>query len=103
MDFKIIYEEDSDLVEFDAYNKGYRGDVIVIIGEKKYKLFITSMIRLQQDFELGQRYYGYHSAEPNMLFVTEVTKESIEKIVKKMYEERYFERLDNFGFSYNVK
>ena len=99
MDFRIIYEDDTELAEFEALNKGYRGDVIVIINEKRYKVYITSMVRLQQDFDTERQACGYYMAEPNTLFVNEVTKESIEKIVKKMYEERYFERLDNYGFS----
>ena len=51
MNLEIIYEEDTELAEFEALNKGYRRDVIVKLGEKKYKLYITSMVRLQQDFE----------------------------------------------------
>lgn len=97
MEFKIIYEDDTELAEFEALNKGYRKDVTVAIGEKQYKLYITSMIRLQQDFELGQEAYGYCLVEPNILLVNEVTKTEIEKIITKMYENKYFERLDNLG------
>ena len=95
MEFKIIYEYDTELAEFEALNKGYRNDVTVVIGEKQYKLYITSMIRLQQDFELGQEAYGYCLVEPNILLVNEVTKTEIEKIITKIYENKYFERLDN--------
>ena len=38
MNLEIIYEEDTELAEFEALNKGYRRDVIVKLGEKKYKL-----------------------------------------------------------------
>jgi len=103
MAFKIFYEDDTELAEYEAINKGYRGDVIVEIEDKKYKLYITSLVRLQQDFASEQQAYGYYSAEPNTLFVTEVTKESIEKIIKEMYEEKYFERLDNLGFGVDLE
>ena len=36
----------------DAFYKGYRSDVIVEVNDKRYKIYITSMIRLQQDFGL---------------------------------------------------
>lgn len=67
MEFNIIYEENTELAEIEAFNKGYRGDVVVIIGEKRYKVYISSMIRLQQDFETEQRDSGYYMAEPNTL------------------------------------
>ena len=98
MEFKIIYEDNTELAEFEALNKSYRKDVIVVIGEKRYKLYITSMLRLQQDFELAQEVYGYCPVEPNILLVNEVTKTEIEKIITKMYHNKYFERLDNKGF-----
>jgi len=98
MEFKIIYEDDTELAEFEAKNKGYRGDVIVIIGEKKYKVYITSMVRLQQDFDTERQSCGYYMAEPNTLFVNEVTKKEIEHIITEMYNCKYFERLDNLGF-----
>ena len=35
MDYKIIYEDDSELSDFEALNKGYRKDVILLVGQKK--------------------------------------------------------------------
>ena len=55
------------------------------------------MVRLQQDFDSEQQDYGYYMAEPNTLFVKEVTKKEIELIIDKMYTGKYFEKLDNFG------
>ena len=98
MDFKIIYEEDTELAEFEAECRGCRKDVIVIIGEKQYKIHIISMIRLQQDFETEIKDIGFYLAEPNTLIVQEVTKKEIEETVAKMYKCKYFERLDYFGF-----
>ena len=44
-----MFEYDTELAEFEALNKGYRGDVTVKIGDKSYKVYVTTMIRLQQD------------------------------------------------------
>lgn len=98
MNIKIIYEEDTELAELEALHKGYRTDVIVKIGEKKYKVYIISMIRLQQDFEMEQENSGYYVDEPNTLIVYEVTKEEIERKILEMYKCKFFERLDKGGF-----
>jgi len=98
MKYKIIYEDDTELAALEAVERGYRSDVSVKIGEKKYKVCIMSMIRLQQEFEAERQYYGYYCAEPNMLLVEDVTREEIEKVIKAAFEEKYFEKLDNRGF-----
>lgn len=98
MNFKIIYEDDTELAEYEALNRGFRGDVVVVIGNKKYKIYIISMLRLQQDFEMEQKDSGYYMAEPNTLIVKEVTKSEIEYTIAEMYKCNFFERLDNSGF-----
>lgn len=92
-EIKIIYEDDTELAEIEARDRGCRRDVIVEIGDKRYPIEIISMVRLQQDFELEKRNYGYYMTEPNMLIVEDVTKEEIQKIVVKMYHCKFFERL----------
>lgn len=37
---EIIYEDDTELAEYEALNKGYRGDIIVIIGEKNIRCIL---------------------------------------------------------------
>lgn len=98
MNLEIIYEEDTDLAEYEALNKGYRSDIIVKIGNKKYKIYVVSMRRLQQDFETEQEDSGYYLSEPNTILVKETTKKEIEEIIFKMFDCRYFQRLDNMGF-----
>ena len=100
MNIKIIYEEDTELAEYEALNKGYRADVVVVIGDKKYRVYIISMLRLQQDFEMEHKDSGYYMAEPNTLIVKEVTKKEIKYVISEMYNCKYFERLDNNGFQY---
>ena len=98
MNIKIFYEDDTELAEFEALNRGVRRDVIVEVDNKKYKINIISMMRLQQDFEIEKREIGQYLVEPNMFIVQDVTKKEIEEIVTKMYKCKYFERIDNRGF-----
>lgn len=98
MNIKIIYEEDTELAEYEALIKGYRADVVVVIGDKKYRVYIISMLRLQQDFEVEYQDSGYYMAAPNILIVKEVTKKEIEYVISEMYNCKYFECLDNRGF-----
>lgn len=71
---EIIYNEDTEIAEYDAFIKGQRSDVAVVIGDKKYRVYIISMHRLQQDFEMEHKDSEYYTAEPNTLIVKEVTK-----------------------------
>ena len=47
MSLEIIYENDTELAEYEALDKGYRGDIIVKIGSKKYKVYVISLLRLR--------------------------------------------------------
>ena len=98
MNIEIIYEDDTELAEYEALAKGYRSDIIVKVGNKKYRVYVVAMLRLQQDFEREQEYAGYYISEPNTILVKETSKEEIEAIITKMYKCKYFERLDNMGF-----
>lgn len=98
MNLKIIYENDTELAEFEAYSKGYRRDVVVVINKRRYKVYITSMFRLQQDFEVEQQDSGYYMTEPNTIVVKEVTKKEIDFIIREMYKCNFFKRLDNRGY-----
>ena len=40
MNIKIFYEDDTELAEFEALNRGVRRDVIVEVDNKKYKINI---------------------------------------------------------------
>lgn len=98
MDIDIIYENDIELAEWEAINRGYREDIVVIINNKKYKVYIITMARLQQDFEKELQDSGYYMTEPNTILVNDVTKKEIEYTIMEMYKCKFFERLDNCGF-----
>jgi len=98
MKIEIIYENDTELAEYEAYWKEYRTDVIVCIDGKKYKVFVVSMVRLQQDFEAEQQSLGHYISIPNTIIVNEVTKKETEDVIHKMCKSGFFKSLDNFGF-----
>lgn len=98
MNLEIIYENDTELAEYEALDKGYRGDIIVKIESKKYKVYVISLLRLQQDFETELEDSGYYLSEPNTILVKETSKKEIEDIITQMYRCKYFQRLDNMGF-----
>lgn len=98
MNLEIIYENDTELAEYEALDKGYRGDIIVKIENRKYKVYVISLSRLQQDFETELEDSGYYLSEPNTILVKETSKKEIEDIITQMYRCKYFQRLDNMGF-----
>lgn len=93
MSYKIKYEDNTEIAEFEAINKGYRKDVIVIIDDKKYKLYITDMDRLHQDFDSEIEDYGIYQNEPNTIIVKEVSKDEIEKTINSLINEGFFDKL----------
>lgn len=93
MSYNIIFENNTEIAEYEAMNKGYRKDVIVIIDNKKYRLYITDIIRLHQDFDSEVEEGCMFQNEPNIIIVKEVTKEEIEKTIKNLVKEGFFDKL----------
>jgi len=91
--YNIIYENDQEITEDEALNKGFRDDVIIAIGEKNYKLYITDMKRLEQDFNSEVENSGVYSNKPNMIIVNEVTKAEIKKTIEIMFEREIFKAI----------
>lgn len=91
--FTVIFTDDTELAEYEAVNKGYRNDVFVKIQEDYFNLRVYDIVRLKQDFESEVEEYGYYSAEPNLVLVTEVTKDNVLKIISQLYEDGYFNHL----------
>ncbi|KWX88794.1 hypothetical protein AMQ83_04515 [Paenibacillus riograndensis] len=88
---KVFFLDDTELAEFEGNSKGYRNDVYVEVLNKLFNIKVYDIVRLQQDFELELETYGYYSVEPNLILVKEVSKEEIEFVVRKLYEQKYFE------------
>ncbi len=95
---KITYEYDTQLDEQEAHDRGFWPGVIVEENGKKFKLFVTSLERLQRDFECETQSCDYFLSEPNTILVKEVTKEEIEKTILHLSKNKYFEALEKYGF-----
>lgn len=94
MEIEIIFEYDNPTDNWDYFTKGYRDDVIVKVGDRKYKLYAVTMDRIRQNFEVDFRIYHFYMAEVNTVLVKEATKEEIENTIRRLYQWRYFEALD---------
>lgn len=91
--YKIIYQNNIELYNDEYFDRGYRDDVIVVINNKKYKLYIIEPIRLSQDFESEIIDYGYYQMEPNIIIVKKITRDEIEKVIDSLVKENFFEKL----------
>ena len=91
MDLEIEYLYDSELDEFEAENKGYRGGIIVRAHGITYQLFAITMVRLQQDYERAIETIGYYWLDRNTIIVTETTKSQIADTIKWLYQGGCFE------------
>ena len=99
---RIEYENDTDLAEFEAINKGYRNDIIVNIKGSRFRIYATTMRRLEQDFETEIKEYGFYEVEPNIVIVESATKESIESTIEYLFKCKYFEKLRGTGGRFPV-
>ena len=77
MEIKIYFDEDTEYSEFMYYNKDYRLGIIVVLNNKKYKLNIYGITRLNQEFNDCLNNNEVFYIEPNLIIVKEVTKENI--------------------------
>ena len=93
MSYSIIFEDDTDIAEYEAINKGYRKDVTVLIDDRRFKLYITDIVRLHQDVDLEIEENGYYQNEPNIIIVKEVSKAEIEKTIDALYKGGFFDEL----------
>lgn len=91
---KVYCKDNSELAEFEASNRGYRGDIYVKINSNQlFQLHVYNVIRLKQDFETEFELNGYFSIDPNIILVTEVKILIIKFTVEKLCAQRYFEYL----------
>ena len=103
MEIEIIFEDESELAEYEAINRGCRNDVIIKIDDKKYKLNVIHIIRLQQDFMSDIETIGFYISEPLTIIVNDMGKESIKKTIVNLYERKYFDIYDRNGFWITIK
>lgn len=90
---KILCLDNSELGEYEAVSRGFRRDIYVKLFDKYYNINIYDIIRLQQDFEVEIKEYGFFSPEPNLVIVAEVNRKEIEMIVCQLHNQNYFENI----------
>lgn len=98
MDYSIIYECDTEKAEDEAFMKGYRSDVIIKYHNNLYKIYITTIERLLDDYNEEMETSGYYQSIPNTILISDITKTNIESIINKMVKCGYFDKLELFGF-----
>jgi hypothetical protein len=91
--YKIIIEDESELADYEAINKGYRLDVFVKVEEDYYKLSIYNIVRLQQEFMDEVEEYGSYAVDPNLVLVEEVDSENIKKTIERLFNRGFFQHL----------
>ncbi|MGC6768045.1 hypothetical protein [Enterococcus sp. LJL51] len=89
----VYFENNSEVMTYESFNKGYREDVFVVIENKAYQLNVYTMIRLKQDFELEIKDYGFYEMVPNLILVNECQEEDIIKTIKELQERGFFSAL----------
>ena len=93
MKYRIIFDDDIEFNEYEAINKGYRNDVTVLIGNKAFRLYFVSFIRLSQDYESELKSCGYYINEPNTIIVEDTSKQGIENTISTLMKSDFFDRL----------
>jgi len=79
--------------EEETPRKGYRSDGIVETSEGEYAVYFIDPIRLQQDLEAETELGTPFLAEPGLIILPEVTLAAMEKAVRQLWEQGYFESL----------
>ncbi|GGI17965.1 hypothetical protein [Gottfriedia solisilvae] len=89
----IYFSDDSELAEYESVSKEYRNDIFVDVSGEVFNIRAYTILRLQQDFETEIEDEGYFSVEPNLVLVSDTSRQSICQIIRKLYEQKYFNEL----------
>jgi hypothetical protein len=83
-----------DRAELEMTDRGYLSHVEVELDDgSRYPVFFYDPIRLRQDLEEMSAHGVPVIAEPGMIVVPNVTKETIRIAIERLIEEGYFEHL----------
>lgn len=76
---------------FEAHARGYLGFGTVDVAEdRSIPVVFYDSVRLLQDLELEAEHGRAFIAEPGMIVLTEVTRETMEATVMQLFEQGYF-------------
>lgn len=90
---KIFISVDSERIDDESKESGFRGDINVEIDGKNYHLFVYNIVSFIQEVERDITDHQFYDLMPNMIIVPEVTKENIIFTINKLYDSGFFERL----------
>ena len=90
---KIFISVDSERIDDESKESGFRGDINVEIDGKNYHLFVYNIVSFMQEVERDITDHQFYDFMPNMIIVPEVTKENIIFTINKLYDNGFFERL----------
>lgn len=88
---RIVYQNEGERFDFESMNKGYREDVYVYLEKKKYKLSVYTITRLNQDFEMEIKEYGFFQMPTNLILVKEISKDVINNTIVELRKRNFFE------------
>jgi hypothetical protein len=93
--FTLRFPEDFDAQsEFETPSRGYLSDVVVQSSNGScYRLFFYDPVRMRQDLDAAVAAGKPYLAEPNLIVLSEVTTENIERAVQGLWRDGFFEHL----------
>ncbi len=91
-ELKIKFAFDTERDDFESISKGYRTDVFVIHKDNWYQISAYTLIRLQQDFEMEIKEYGFYTPDANLILVEEASVEHIRFTLNKLHEQDTFKQ-----------
>ena len=97
-DINIFFSEDNELVELDVIESECRGDVVVKIGNCYYHPLVITPSRLNVNFNIMVKKYGFYECNPCLVLVKNLKKETIIETILKLYNNDYFSQIKPINF-----
>lgn len=89
----IYFSDDSEALEIEAVDRGWRNDVYVLIDNLLFHLNVYTIERLDKDFKIELEYYGYYTVDSNMILVISSDKNTIISTILHLYKQAYFKEI----------
>ena len=104
---EIFFSVDDELTELDIQEKGWRGDVIVKIGESLFNPIIITPQRLISEFNDAVSHNQVYDIEPNIILVEKTEKKQIITTLEVLFQNGYFNKIKGIDlkteFAYSKK
>lgn len=90
---EIFFSENDELAEQDIQEKGWRGDIIVKIGEDLFKPSVMTPMRLFAQFNHFVKIGQVYDIDQNLILVEQTDRNTIINVLVRLMEIGYFSRL----------